>query len=77
MAFIIPDYKNCDIVTFHIRKDFSDEPGKITCYINRRDEHALKYYIKLHMDTKVKTKRPDTPLKIIIDKVPEDYFPMH
>ena len=77
MAFIVPDYENCDLTTFHIRKDFSDRPGIISHYIDRSDIHALNYYIRLYMDTKVKIKRPDTPINIITNKIPEDYQPMH
>ena len=49
MAFVIPDYDNSDRVTFYVRKDFSDSPGKWTHYIDRNDDKALIYYIRLYM----------------------------
>ena len=75
MAFVLPDYDNCDIVSFHIRKDFSDKQYIITHYIDREDQFALLYYIRQYMDTNVVVRRPDTPAKLIIASIPKDYIP--
>ena len=77
MAFIRPDYEHYDLVTFHIRKDFSDTPRIVTHYIDRRDKFALHYYIKEYMETNVAIQRPDTPVKLILQTVPKDYSPAH
>lgn len=77
MAFIIPDYDNCDIVSFYTRKDFSDNAYIISHYIDRNDKFALLYYIKEYMDTKVSIRRPDTPSNLIIESIPKDYEPVY
>lgn len=77
IAFILPDYQHCDLVTFHVRKDFSDTPCNVTHYIDRRDKFALHYYIKEYMETNVAVQRPDTPAKLIVQTVPKDYSPAH
>ena len=75
MDFLVPDYKYCDLVHFHIRNDFSDKlEGIITRYIDRRDRYALLHFTKEYMDTNVTVKRPDTPAYLIIDSVPNDYY---
>lgn len=75
MAFILPDYDNLDRVTFHIKKHFSDNPCIISHYIDRRDNFALRYYIKRYMDTDIAIPRPDTPAKLIVPAVPKWYSP--
>ena len=77
MSFLVPNYDLCDIVSFYIRKDFSDSPCIMTHYIDRTDPFALLFYIKEHMDTNVSIKRPDTPAKLIVNSVPEDYQPSY
>ena len=77
MSFLIPDYDLCDIVSFYIRKDFSDNPCIMTRYIDRTDPFALLFYIKEHMNTDVLIRRPDTPAKLILMPVPADYQPLY
>ncbi len=77
MAFVIPDFNNCDFVTFYTRKDFSDYPRIISHYIDRRDPYALLYYINEYMDTKVVIRRPDTPTVLIMSKPPPNYYPLY
>jgi len=76
MAFVVPDFINCDIVTFHIRKEFSDNPRIISHYVDRYDPYALLYYINEYMNTNVSIRRPDTPAVLIMEKPPEDYNPL-
>jgi hypothetical protein len=77
MAFVLPEYEHCDRATFHVRVDFSDLPGTFTHYIDRRDGFALPYYIREYMNTNVATRRPDTPARLILEHVPNDYKPPH
>jgi len=77
MAFVLPDYDNSDRVTFYVRKDFSDRPGEWTHYIDRNDDKALIYYIRMYMDTNVKVRRPGTPAKLIMPSLPDYYEPLH
>ena len=77
MAFVIPDFKNSDLVTFYIRKEFSDYPRIISHYVDRHDPYALLYYINEYMDTKVSIRRPDTPAVLIMSKPPTDYPPLY
>ena len=77
MAFVIPDFKNSDLVTFYIRKEFSDYPRIISHYVDRHDPYALIYYINEYMDTKVSIRRPDTPAVLIMSKPPTDYTPLY
>jgi hypothetical protein len=77
MAFILPDYDNCDIVSFYKRNDFSDGNCIISQYIDRTDPFALLYYIREYMNTKVSIRRPDTPAKLIMEAIPKDYEPIY
>ena len=77
MSFILPEYELCDLVSFHVREDFSDVPGTFTHYLDRRDEFALLYYIREYMNTNVAIRRPGTPAKLILEPVPKDYKPPH
>jgi hypothetical protein len=77
MAFILPDYDNCDIVSFYVRKDFSNKQYIMTHYIDRDDEFALLYYIRKYMDTNISVRRPDTPAKLIMNTIPKDYKPIY
>lgn len=76
MSFILPDFDDCDVINFYIRPDFTNHPTMtISHYIKRGDIVALRYYIKLYLDTNKKERRPDTPATLIIPKVPSDYYP--
>jgi hypothetical protein len=77
MAFVIPDLNNCDLVTFYMRKDFSDYPRIISHYVDRHDPYALLYYINEYMDTNVVIRRPDTPTILIMNKPPAGYYPLY
>ena len=77
MSFIIPDYDLCDIVTFYVRKDFSDNPCIMTHYIDRNEPLSLLFYIREYMDTDVAVKRPATPAKLIMTPIPADYEPLY
>ncbi len=77
MAFILPNYDNCDIVSFYVRKDFADKQYIMTHYIDRDDKFALLYYIRQYMDTNVSVRRPDTPAKLIMAALPKDYTPAY
>lgn len=77
MAFVIPDLDNCDLVTFYIRKDFSDNPRIVSHHIDYRDTFALPYYIKKYMDTNVAKPRPGTPANLIVRSTPRHYCPVY
>lgn len=73
-----PEFKDHDKVTFFIRPDFSDL--KVTPdshYIKRGDKLSLRYYIKQYLDTSKKEKRPDTPSKLILQRIPRDFSPKY
>jgi len=75
MAFITPNYEECDEVSFHTREDFADRSSTVIHFIKRGDERALQYYIRKYMDTHIKQKRPDTPAKLIIPFISKTYTP--
>ena len=76
MNFYFEDYDDYDLVTFYIRRDFSDtEIMSATHYIKRGDELCKRYYIKQYMDTNKKNKRPETPAKLILEHLPKEYSP--
>lgn len=76
MSFILPNFDNCDVISFYVRPDFTNHDNMIIShYIKRDDIFALRYYIKLYLDTNKKERRPDTPATLIIPKVPPDYLP--
>lgn len=76
MSFILPNFDECDVISFYVRSDFTNHDNMIVShYINRNDIFALRYYVKLYLDTNKKERRPDTPATLIIPKVPPDYLP--
>ena len=68
MAFVVYENDTYDKVLFYQRKDFREENKIQTEYIERGDTFTKLNYIKQHMDTISKEKRPDTPAmsKIIL-----------
>ena len=61
MAFIVYESELFDRVLFYQRKDFRKEDKIQVEYIERGDTTTKLAYIKQHMDTIEKEKRPDTP----------------
>lgn len=61
MAFIVYEKELYDKVLFFQRKDFREEDRIQVEYIERGDTWSKLHFIKQHMDTIPKEKRPDTP----------------
>lgn len=61
MAFIVYEPELYDQVSFYQRKDFREHDHIQVEYIERGDTTTKLLYIKQHMDTVPKEKRPDTP----------------
>ena len=61
MAFVVYEKELYDKVLFFQRKDFREENRIQVEYIERGDTWSKLHFIKQHMDTITKEKRPDTP----------------
>ena len=87
MFNLINDERRADKVVFYQRSDFSENRSGpfinagekiynlVVEYIERGDKLTQLYYTKQHMDTKLCNKTNSSPAYLILDPIPEGYFP--